>query len=499
MSGTSPDRSTDFRRSYPLDVHLYGRDGPVLYIDTRARQTLHLELRNSAPRPIEVPAADEPQFELHLRPDTLAKDVTPAVEPADEWHVDAPRQEKDIIVVPITRRTLLSLEPDERTTLTLRDLSAGGSGTRTDRVALYYHGLVYAGDDAPLDGTRTTYLHVTDHRGQQHIPMHVGFLGSNTVLNDGVALNELTLRIANTNPDAPLSFSVDADDVTRFTLFFDVQNTEEQREWALGTKSQVAAIEVTTDAEGWQVDKDTESETPTWTLTPPAGYTLDAREHVTVSITGIITSAPTGPTNLYLRYENIPGHWDGYVVGTIQKGPLVVRQHKLGIRREPANEALEVKGRIKDQTGYVMPQGGIIMWSGQAADIPEGWVLCDGQNGTPDLRDRFIVGASAETAGHSGGPSAHAHWNDAPPQIFTTDGSGDHVHGMPWPWYNNHADSGDDVTIIDRNAQNVQAHVTKNAGTHQHQITINLLGFASEYQTEEIRPRWYALCFIMKL
>lgn len=40
--------------------------------------------------------------------------------------------------------------------------------------------------------------------------------------------------------------------------------------------------------------------------------------------------------------------------------------------------------------------GSILYWSGSIDTIPEGWALCDGQNGTPDLRERFIVGASAE-------------------------------------------------------------------------------------------------------
>lgn len=42
------------------------------------------------------------------------------------------------------------------------------------------------------------------------------------------------------------------------------------------------------------------------------------------------------------------------------------------------------------------PLGSILYWSGPIDTIPEGWTLCDGQNGTPDLRDRFIVGASAD-------------------------------------------------------------------------------------------------------
>lgn len=42
---------------------------------------------------------------------------------------------------------------------------------------------------------------------------------------------------------------------------------------------------------------------------------------------------------------------------------------------------------------FLMPSRGIIMWSGTAADIPAGWALCDGTGGTPDLTDRFILGA----------------------------------------------------------------------------------------------------------
>ena len=37
----------------------------------------------------------------------------------------------------------------------------------------------------------------------------------------------------------------------------------------------------------------------------------------------------------------------------------------------------------------------IVLWSGAIVDIPAGWALCDGNNGTPDLRDVFIVGAGS--------------------------------------------------------------------------------------------------------
>lgn len=49
--------------------------------------------------------------------------------------------------------------------------------------------------------------------------------------------------------------------------------------------------------------------------------------------------------------------------------------------------------------GGVIPSGGIIMWSGTIATIPSGWYLCDGDNGTPDLRNVFVIGAHSDDAG----------------------------------------------------------------------------------------------------
>jgi hypothetical protein len=46
-----------------------------------------------------------------------------------------------------------------------------------------------------------------------------------------------------------------------------------------------------------------------------------------------------------------------------------------------------------------IPAGVITMWSGTIATIPSGWLLCNGSSGTPDLRNRFIVGAYQDSAG----------------------------------------------------------------------------------------------------
>jgi microcystin-dependent protein len=49
-------------------------------------------------------------------------------------------------------------------------------------------------------------------------------------------------------------------------------------------------------------------------------------------------------------------------------------------------------------SGATIPAGLIAMWSGSIGSIPSGWYLCDGSNGTPNLTDRFIVGAGSTYA-----------------------------------------------------------------------------------------------------
>jgi microcystin-dependent protein len=57
---------------------------------------------------------------------------------------------------------------------------------------------------------------------------------------------------------------------------------------------------------------------------------------------------------------------------------------------------------------YAVPQGAIIMWSGSFASIPSGWALCNGANGTPNLTNQFILGATVTSdVGVTGGSNTH--------------------------------------------------------------------------------------------
>ena len=65
-----------------------------------------------------------------------------------------------------------------------------------------------------------------------------------------------------------------------------------------------------------------------------------------------------------------------------------------------SGQALLSRGAgLSPQWGTVFVSGMIMMWSGSIATIPSGWLLCDGSSGTPDLRDRFIIGARQDDAG----------------------------------------------------------------------------------------------------
>lgn len=68
--------------------------------------------------------------------------------------------------------------------------------------------------------------------------------------------------------------------------------------------------------------------------------------------------------------------------------------------------------------------GMIMQWFGIAANVEAGWFICDGTNGTPDLRNRFIYGAGADgSVGATGGTTLHTH-------TAASDLAGSHAHGI---------------------------------------------------------------------
>jgi hypothetical protein len=145
-----------------------------------------------------------------------------------------------------------------------------------------------------------------------------------------------------------------------------------------------------------------------------------------------------------------------------------------------------------------IPSGVIVMWSGSIASIPAGWYLCNGSNSTPDLRDRFIVGAGSTYAVAATGGSAnaiavaHTHTFSA-----TTDTAGSHSHT-----YHSGAGNGSGTLEAIRSLWAVDGSgynesVIYPAGNHQHTLS-GTTASAGSSGTNANLPPYYALAYIMK-
>ena len=174
------------------------------------------------------------------------------------------------------------------------------------------------------------------------------------------------------------------------------------------------------------------------------------------------------------------------------------------------NSRVNVNGNVSVGAGSsfigngTIPFGGIIMWSGAIANIPTGWALCNGSNGTPDLRDRFIVGAGSNysVAGVGGTTNsivvAHTHTG-------TTSTEGSHTHEVLVAQNSssntNRLDNADTAFAGEGGSQTyitdngVGDQLLNNAGIHSHTITVNSTGSSG---TNANLPPYYALAFIMR-
>lgn len=150
--------------------------------------------------------------------------------------------------------------------------------------------------------------------------------------------------------------------------------------------------------------------------------------------------------------------------------------------------------------------GMIMMWSGTIATIPTGWVLCNGSNGTPDLRNRFVIGAHSDSAGvaystvtgsntQTGGTKdainvSHTHTATS----TVTDPGHDHVitsgevNTRTNPYFNWTGTGGASVGV-------------DGAGTDTNTTGISVattVASAGDSGTNQNLPPYYALAFIMK-
>jgi hypothetical protein len=137
-----------------------------------------------------------------------------------------------------------------------------------------------------------------------------------------------------------------------------------------------------------------------------------------------------------------------------------------------------------------VPSGAIILWSGSVASIPSGWLLCNGSSGTPDLRDRFIVGAGSTYAVDATGGSANAIIVSHTHTATVTDPG--HVHTIT---VTNQSTAVDSTSGGDNRPQVSSTSLTTNSNTTGISVGISTEGSSA---TNANLPPYYALAYIMK-
>jgi len=154
------------------------------------------------------------------------------------------------------------------------------------------------------------------------------------------------------------------------------------------------------------------------------------------------------------------------------------------------------------QSRYFAPSGGIVMWSGDPQSLPYGWRLCDGSNGVPDLRDRFILGVkNGQDPGETGGSDTIQLSKDNLPShkhSFNTKKGGSHSHNYFDCWLDKHTvDMGGYwSTPFAWPGDAIETEDTTFEGSHNHSgITDN----AGDGDPLDNRPSFYRLAFIISL
>ncbi|NTW31389.1 MAG: tail fiber protein [Bacteroidetes bacterium] len=142
-----------------------------------------------------------------------------------------------------------------------------------------------------------------------------------------------------------------------------------------------------------------------------------------------------------------------------------------------------------------VPAGVIVMWSG--ATVPSGWALCDGNNGTPNLIDRFVMGSTTAGAGTTGGANSYSLTESQLPShthTFTTGSAGAHTHTITRA---GPGGSDPEGLGVSRAAcwTPFPTMVSSSAGDHTHSGTTDSKGASAAIDN---RPAFYKLAYIMK-
>ena len=152
----------------------------------------------------------------------------------------------------------------------------------------------------------------------------------------------------------------------------------------------------------------------------------------------------------------------------------------------------------------LIPKGSIIMFNGLSSEIPKGWHICDGTEGTPNLTGKFIK--ASNTSGETGGKSTIQILEENMPRHthtfvgnqVTTSESGAHTHTIRGKY--GKYDNANNIECLETGLE-TDLITTSQSGAHTHTIDMSTtqLSYQGEGKPIEFEPLYYSLIYIMKM
>lgn len=152
----------------------------------------------------------------------------------------------------------------------------------------------------------------------------------------------------------------------------------------------------------------------------------------------------------------------------------------------------------------LIPKGSIIMFNGLSSEIPKGWHICDGTEGTPNLTGKFIK--ASNTSGETGGKSTIQILEENMPRHthtfvgnqVTTSESGAHTHTIRGKY--GKYDNANNIDCLETGSE-TDLITTSQSGAHTHTIDMSTtqLSYQGEGKPIEFEPLYYSLIYIMKM
>ena len=151
----------------------------------------------------------------------------------------------------------------------------------------------------------------------------------------------------------------------------------------------------------------------------------------------------------------------------------------------------------------LIPKGSIIMFNGLSSEIPKGWHICDGTEGTPNLTGKFIK--ASNTSGETGGKSTIQILEENMPRHthtfvgnqVTTSESGAHTHTIRGKY--GKYDNANNIECLETGLE-TDLITTSQSGAHTHTIDMSAtqLSYQGGGKPIEFEPLYYSLIYIMK-